>query len=253
MNVISFGTLPVRRTARACLLISILLAQYSYAVVPTEAEWQLWPDYCRARFKVAGDGEGTPYQIRISDEEVAHWKLRMPGAWHGLHHYCYGLVYMHRAAVVPEGAERKHLLRNAVGEFTFEFRSTPASDSFFGQTASELALAYRQLGDDRDALVVANDVLNRAPNMSAGYLIKAIVLRNRKDLSAAAALLRRGLDVVGKGAADLHYALGLTLLDMHDIKEAKAQAEAAYRLGYPLPGLRNRLRKHGVSIDTSDH
>ena len=42
-----------------------------------------------------------------------------------------------------------------------------------------------------------------------------------------------------------HYDLGLAYLDIRDYASANREAHAAYRLGYPLPGLRLRLERMG--------
>ena len=42
--------------------------------------------------------------------------------------------------------------------------------------------------------------------------------------------------------AEIHYNLGLVLFEMGDYGEAREHARRAYALGYPLPGLRNKLK-----------
>lgn len=46
-------------------------------------------------------------------------------------------------------------------------------------------------------------------------------------------------------SADAHYNLGLVYVELADYESALAHAHAAYRAGYPLPGLRNRLKQLG--------
>ena len=50
-------------------------------------------------------------------------------------------------------------------------------------------------------------------------------------------------------SAEAHYNLGLLLTDMERYEEAREHARAAYRLGYPLDGLRNRLARAGHSLE----
>jgi len=45
--------------------------------------------------------------------------------------------------------------------------------------------------------------------------------------------------------ATAHYNLGLLYLKRHDYPHARASAQQAYRLGFPLPGLRNQLQAAG--------
>lgn len=48
------------------------------------------------------------------------------------------------------------------------------------------------------------------------------------------------------GMMDAYYNLGLVYLEEKDYEQAKENAEMAYRLGHPLPGLRNKLVQAGA-------
>ncbi|WP_412851825.1 hypothetical protein [Ectothiorhodospira shaposhnikovii] len=50
---------------------------------------------------------------------------------------------------------------------------------------------------------------------------------------------------LGEDSAEFHYNFGLLLFDLRDYRAAREQAEKAYSLGHPLPGLRNRLQRAG--------
>lgn len=45
--------------------------------------------------------------------------------------------------------------------------------------------------------------------------------------------------------AELHYNMGLVFVDLKRFSEANAHAQTAYRKGYPLPGLKDTLKKLG--------
>ena len=49
-------------------------------------------------------------------------------------------------------------------------------------------------------------------------------------------------------SAEFHYNLGLLLTRMDRYEDARAEAQQAYRLGYPLPGLRERLARAGYPL-----
>jgi O-antigen ligase len=52
-------------------------------------------------------------------------------------------------------------------------------------------------------------------------------------------------EMLGGPDAELYYNLGLLMLDLGDVERAGGYAEKAYSMGYPLPGLRDRLQKQG--------
>ena len=49
----------------------------------------------------------------------------------------------------------------------------------------------------------------------------------------------------GEGSANLYYNSGLIYFDLKDYEKSLAFAHKAYRMGYPLPGLREKLKKIG--------
>lgn len=48
--------------------------------------------------------------------------------------------------------------------------------------------------------------------------------------------------------AELHYNLGLLYVDMNKLEHAVDHARKAYELGYPLHGLKNKIRQKGGSV-----
>lgn len=52
---------------------------------------------------------------------------------------------------------------------------------------------------------------------------------------------------------EVHYNLGLALVNLRDFENARTHAEEAYRGGYPLPGLRNMLERAGYPLQEAAH
>lgn len=50
---------------------------------------------------------------------------------------------------------------------------------------------------------------------------------------------------LAEGSANIHYNLGLAYLDLNRFDDALRHAHQAYALGFPLPGLRDRLKRAG--------
>lgn len=67
----------------------------------------------------------------------------------------------------------------------------------------------------------------------------------------AAEWLDRGATLAPEEDANLHYNLGLAFLDAGQVEKAAQHARIAYRLGFPLDGLRNRLVGAGVRLDAN--
>jgi len=79
-----------------------------------------------------------------------------------------------------------------------------------------------------------------APTDASVRMIYGIYLHRKGDLAAADTRYREALSLA-PGSAEVHYNLGLLYVDMRRYDDALTQAHEAYRLGYPLPGLKQKL------------
>lgn len=83
-----------------------------------------------------------------------------------------------------------------------------------------------------------------APNDPAVPLIMAIDLM--KDGKTKAALIQlKTAEGLAPDNPNVHYNLGLAYFDLKDYENSLASAKRAYELGFPLPGLREKLARAG--------
>lgn len=87
------------------------------------------------------------------------------------------------------------------------------------------------------------------PDDSYPMVLLGSYLAKLSRTSEAADWLDRGAAIAPEHDANLHYNLGLAYLDAGQMDKATHHARLAYRIGFPLDGLRNRLARAGVSID----
>jgi hypothetical protein len=73
----------------------------------------------------------------------------------------------------------------------------------------------------------------------------AMMHRKQHKLTEACDVLKQADDATGGTSAEVQYNLGLINLELGNTEGARANARTAYALGYPLPGLKNLLRKKG--------
>ena len=83
------------------------------------------------------------------------------------------------------------------------------------------------------------------PDTPSTYDIYGTFLYKQGKLDEAVELYKSAL-VLNPGSAQTHYNLGLTYLKLGQLGPANAHAHAAYALNFPLPGLRDKLRKAGA-------
>jgi hypothetical protein len=75
-------------------------------------------------------------------------------------------------------------------------------------------------------------------------MIYANYLAKKGRGSEALVYLNRAVES-GEGSANLYYNSGLIYFDLKDYVNSLANAHKAYQMGYPLPGLRDKLKKIG--------
>jgi tetratricopeptide (TPR) repeat protein len=82
------------------------------------------------------------------------------------------------------------------------------------------------------------------PDDGTVLMIHGIYTLRKGDARGAIAKFKRSEELSGSNA-NLHYNLGLAYLELRDYDNALDRARSAYRLGFPLPGLRNKLQEAG--------
>jgi hypothetical protein len=75
-------------------------------------------------------------------------------------------------------------------------------------------------------------------------LLYGIYFARKGNARGAVGKLSRAGELMGEDA-NVHYNLGLAYFDLHDYEQALVNAQAAYGLGFPLPGLRKKLQSVG--------
>ena len=87
--------------------------------------------------------------------------------------------------------------------------------------------------------------MHDAPESSVTYATLASYLYRQKNYAEARRVLETGLEKVPEPTAEMHYFLGLVLVKQKAWEEAREHAVEAYTMGYPLPGLRRKLKAVG--------
>jgi tetratricopeptide (TPR) repeat protein len=219
---------------------------------PTEAEWAAWPEYCQARYVVSGAGRESRFKAQVSQSTVRMWSARlggMTGAWGSLHHYCAAIIEHARARATFDKKHREFFLRRSIEMSMYSFDRVPATHPMYADVAVEIANCYRDLGDRDSALQFIEAAIKNQPANAKGYAAKSLVFRDEGKLQDAIDVLQKGTEAVAEDSSMLHYFLGLNYLDLRQYDQAREQARLAYSLGYPLPGLRQKLAAAGHAID----
>lgn len=87
--------------------------------------------------------------------------------------------------------------------------------------------------------------LRRAPTDPSIHLVIAIFYHEYGNFEVAARHYQSSIKL-GPGNPEAHYNYGLFLVDINRANDALTHAQQAYTMGYPLEGLKNRLKRQKV-------
>ncbi|MGH8729148.1 MAG: tetratricopeptide repeat protein [Burkholderiales bacterium] len=82
------------------------------------------------------------------------------------------------------------------------------------------------------------------PDDPAVFMLHGIFLNTQGKLDDAIAQLEKA-NQLSPNDANINYNLGLLYFDKKNLAKSKEHAKIAYSLGFPLPGLKNKLIKAG--------
>jgi tetratricopeptide (TPR) repeat protein len=242
---------PIKWSIHLTLVIAAVFPALShgYSFVPTEQEWAAWPDYCRGRYVTTIIGQRSHFVSRVTPEERLIARRAQDSGAHGLHHYCAALVYLSDARTEPNSQRKMKLLERAEGELMFGYPRTPKSSFLYTTISITYAQILYEKGEFQQATQLLNNIIEDIPSDPTLYSALAQIHWKQGNFKAARDALLAGNELTGGRAAEIHYNLGLILIEMNLLDEAVQSARTAYELGYPLPGLRNRLARLGRSLD----
>lgn len=241
-----------RGLVSACLVLllgAFPLAASAYSFMPTLAEWAAWPAYCKGRYVTTNIGAASEFRPMFPPEAVEEQRHRIGAeTFEHVHHYCAGVAWLNRARV-ESGAERKdYLLREALGEAQYTAQRIPSDSPVMGPVTITLARIYMEKKDFGTAARYFEEGIRARPNDAMAYSAYAVMYRSQKQLDKAKQVLLDGDAATEGRSAEIQYNLGLLMLDLGDVDSAVAYARKAYALGFPLPGLRNKLQRMGRSL-----
>jgi len=238
----------LRRTGRIAIGLTLLISirALAYDFVPTAAQWAAWPPYCQARYASTMMGTGAGFANAVSGEDVDRWRMNVGDqTFNALHHYCAGIAYLGQASLEPNPQRHGFLLNNALNEITYTYERAETDSPIYPDIVIALARTDEQLGKREEATRLLQNAIQTNTGRADLYGALAIMQRRSGNPEDARATLLKGDAALNGKSAEISYNLGLICLELKDFDAATTYAKRAYELGYPLPGLKNKLQKLG--------
>lgn len=213
------------------------------AVGPTENEWNGWPNYCKVAFLGSTLSQGSPFRGSMSAEQIRSGQSQIGIGIPGLAHFCMGMVYTNRAKTMSRSHDLAGTLGAAINELDYSFsRMSPAAPRYSLVTAYYGTALYRS-GKRQQAMDMWNKGIEAQPAGRESYLAMAEALLSEKKAKDALEVLLRYEMAKESDAPDAEAFLSYTYMELRMFDKAREHADKAYQLGYPLPGLRNKLER----------
>lgn len=226
------------------LLLSLADFCSALSFEPTTSEWKTWPGYCKARYTVSGSGTNSVFGSAVSQAKVEQWHSRLASVWKGLHHYCAGVVLFNRAKQSPDPVQRSRQLQQAIREASYTIERSDPTHPLYAKMLTLRARAKYELGQRSKAFDDLKLAIRLHGKVAAPYSAMGFMLREAGEPKKALEVLERG-EAESGGSAELHYFQGIILAELKRYPRALEQAKLAYKKGYPLPGLKRKLRAAG--------
>jgi len=214
-----------------------------YNFEPTMAEFQRWPYFCQAMYARTSVAKGNGFWKMVPKSDADKWfKIgdKNGGAWH----YCTGLTHLDQGEASLNPHERERKFRGAIADIMFSVTRTDNTSSWMALYMVGLGRAYRGLEQYDEAIKVLSNSITDFPKHLNAYTLLSLVYRDTKNLSAAKDVLIAADKISNGKSAEINYFLGLVAVDLGDLEEARRYADKARKLGYPLKGLHNKIKRH---------
>ena len=235
----------------SCCLAPRWAAAYQFDL--SEIEFSNWPMYCQARYSsIAQVAQLHSFSANYSRALIEEAREQLGAAtWERVHHWCAGLTWLNRSRLEANPKIREFQLSTAKEETLFTYEGLVPESSIIPSILVTLGLICQEQKDFNCAIDnFENAIAARATDPSP-YSALALMHRKRNELNLARDVLIRGDKAMGGKSPEIHYNLGLILLELGDADGAMGYAKKAYLEGYPLPGLKKKLVKIGRWVEPS--
>ena len=228
------------------LSLSVLM---SIAVRPAQAdeaisavEFMVLPEFCRSALAGSSYAAGVPFDygsrrgVAAPQGGNSTLGVGIPGG----HHFCMGLVYLNRAGRGTNGA-----YAGAVQEFTYSQTRMEMDSPSYSYVNAYLGRALYRSGKRSYAMKVWAEAISVQPQGRDSYLAMAEALLSERRPQDALEVLQKFDQVKDVEYADAEHFMAQAYFELKRYDEAKLHLDKAYSLGYPVFGLREKLKRVG--------
>lgn len=238
------GQRSVVRLASAALILVPLFIQgaraFDYEV--TDYEWASWPEYCKVRYASTPVGAGRGNYTKA---DARKWSETLGGTYLHIHHYCAGLISIQRAQRYADADQSRRWYNESLGAIAYTYRGSEPDFPLFSQMSAYYGKALYETGQTAEAQEILQTGIKTQPEAPESYIMLAEIARKEGDREAARKVLESYYERGGKPSAELDYNLAYVYMLEKDYDNARKYTKSALAGGYPLQGIKERLKALG--------
>ena len=181
------GIVPTVACALALLAPTLAWAFPDYEV----SEARLLPTFCKYT---------QDYRERVpggkNPDEIERWTRLMGPTFNNMHHYCYGLMEVNRAAFSSKTElERTHNLSNSIIEFDYVLRGAPADFYMLPEILTRKGESLVGLDRGREGILEFQRAIGIDANYAPAYAAMSDYYKRAGQPAKAKEWLEKGLSV----------------------------------------------------------
>jgi tetratricopeptide (TPR) repeat protein len=230
--------------AAAALSLTLLATPvWSGPFVPTQKEFYVLPEHCKASISQALRGQRRLRHnlILMPEAEIARWRRTVGPDFARLQPYCAGLVLLSRALdpVTPR-AERGALFRQAAQQIDSTLFDAEPGTALWLEMSLKYARALDGSGNRGRAAETYRELVESYAGTADVWTAYAQFLKRRGELNEAIGVLETGLSSAGRPGPLLFW-LANYYFELGDFEKAASTADRAEAAGMKVDRLRRRL------------
>lgn len=127
-------------------------------------------------------------------EQIEHWRTLMGPSYEAMHHYCWGLMKLHRATILsPDATTRRFYFGSAADEFDYVLRNARPDFAMLPEIHTKRGEALLGTGRAPQATAEFERAIELKPDYWPPYARLSDYYKSTGDLTAARRTLERGL------------------------------------------------------------
>ncbi len=230
--------LPLLLALSASFVLGAVARPACAETVLTPVEWVAMPVFCKVAFQKSAYVRYIPADYRFQREAYGKHDLSTHGI-PGAHHFCMGMVELNRAKRGNGSYEK------AVEDFAYSQGDMEPNAPMFSYVNAYLGRALYLTGKRSQAAKVWMQGITIQPKSRESYLAMAEAMLSEHRPQEALTVLQKFDEAKEAEYPDAEHFMAQTYFELKQYDEAKKHAEKAYELGYPVYGLRDKMKRIG--------